>query len=79
VADAITIVAHRRIEAGEEATIDYALVTVDEGWRMACRCGSPLCREVVTGSDWTRDDLQQCYRDHFAPLVKRRISLRRRT
>jgi GNAT superfamily N-acetyltransferase len=76
-ADAITIVARRRIEAGEEATIDYALVTVDEGWRMACRCGSPLCRDVVTGSDWTRHDLQQRYRDHFAPFINQRISLPR--
>jgi GrpB-like predicted nucleotidyltransferase (UPF0157 family) len=76
-ADAITVIARRPIEAGEEATIDYALVTVDEHWHMACRCGSSLCREVVTGSDWKRRDLQQRYADHFATFINRRIRIGR--
>lgn len=78
-ADDITVVARRRIEAGEEATIDYALVTVDDGWNMECRCGSPLCRRVVTGSDWQRPELQQRYRDHFTPFISERIRLGRHT
>jgi hypothetical protein len=72
-ADAITIVSRRQIEADEEATIDYALMTVDGGWQMECCCRSPGCRRVVTGSDWRRGDLQQRYRDHFAPFINNRI------
>jgi len=72
-ADATTVEARRRIETGQEATIDYALVTVDEGWSMDCRCGSPLCRRIVTGSDWQRRDLQQRYQDHFAPFINQRV------
>jgi uncharacterized protein len=74
-ADAITVVARRAIEAGEEATIDYALFTVDDDWRMDCRCGAWQCRRVVTGSDWRRRDLQQRYRDHFSPFIKKRMDL----
>jgi uncharacterized protein len=72
-ADAITLVARRHIEAGEEATIDYALVTVDEGWHMTCRCGLPQCRQVVSGADWKRPELQERYRDDFSPFIRRRI------
>jgi uncharacterized protein len=77
--DAITVVERRRIEPGHEATIDYALLTVDDKWTMACRCGSPLCRGVVTGSDWQRRDLQSRYQGHFAPFINQRIRLGRRT
>lgn len=72
-ADAITVVSRRHIGAGEEATIDYALMTVDEGWQMECRCRSQRCRRVVTGSDWTRGDLQKRYRAHFAPFINKRL------
>jgi hypothetical protein len=46
----LTVVARRPIAAGDEATIDYALLTVEPTWSMECNCGSALCREVVTGS-----------------------------
>jgi uncharacterized protein len=49
-ADPLTVVARRPIAAGDEATIDYALLTVEPTWSMECNCGSALCREVVTGS-----------------------------
>jgi SET domain-containing protein len=34
-ADSVTVVARRPIAAGDEATIDYALLTVDPTWSMA--------------------------------------------
>jgi uncharacterized protein (DUF952 family) len=73
-ADELTLVARRAMTLGEEASVDYALMTVDETWIMACRCGRPGCRGSVTGSDWRRADLQARYRGHFSPFIERRIS-----
>jgi len=43
-----TIVAMRRIEVGEQITWDYEMTEKnDYGWRMKCKCGSPLCRKVI--------------------------------
>lgn len=73
-ADEVTLVARRRIEAGEEITVDYALHTADLPWSMACRCGSPVCRGVVTNDDWRRRDVQERYAGHFSPFLNRRIA-----
>jgi uncharacterized protein (DUF952 family) len=72
-ADELTLVTREPLVAGREATVDYALMTVDEGWRMECRCGSAACRGVVTGADWRRPELQVRYRGHFSPFIERRI------
>ena len=72
--DEVTSVARRRIEAGEEVTVDYALHTADLPWSMPCRCGSPLCRGTVTNEDWRRPDVQQRYAGHFSPFLNRRIA-----
>ena len=75
--DARTIVARRDIACDEELTIDYALFTVTPSWAMecACRCGSALCRQIITGNDWQRPELQERYRDHFSPFINDRIRL----
>lgn len=66
--------ARRRIEPGEEVTVDYATQTTDRSWTMLCRCGSPLCRLMITGEDWRREDLQLRYGDHWTPeLLRRRL------
>ena len=54
----VTEVARRRIVAGEEVTVDYALQTADLAWSMVRRCGSPACRGVVTSDDWRRKEIQ---------------------
>jgi uncharacterized protein (DUF952 family) len=72
--DELTLVARRPIKAGEEATVDYALMTVAEAWSMPCRCGAACCRRVITGSDWCRRDLQDRYHGHFSPFIDRRIA-----
>jgi hypothetical protein len=74
-ADAVTIVARRSISEGDEATIDYALVTVDPAWRMPCNCGSALCRRVVAGDDWRLPVLRERYVGHWSPFIERRIAL----
>lgn len=73
--DEVTIAARRDIAAGEELTLDYALVTSDPDWRLdrPCQCGSPLCRQIVTGDDWRLPDVQQRYAGHFAPFLNTRI------
>ena len=73
--DEVTLVARRDIQAGEEATVDYALFTTQSNWMLdtRCRCGSPDCRRIITGDDWRREDVQERYRDHFSPFINRRI------
>lgn len=71
--NAVTLVARRRIGAGEEITMDYALVSAQAGWSMPCSCGSNLCRGVVTGADWQRPELQQRYAGYFSPFLNERI------
>ena len=72
-ADALTEVARRDISVDEELTFDYALATV-VAWQMACRCGSPGCRGVITSDDWHHLGLQVRYRGHFSPFINARIA-----
>jgi hypothetical protein len=67
------LAARRSIQAGEEVTNDYATSTGSEGWEMPCWCGSPLCRKVVAGSHWRRQDLRQRYGGHWVPALLDRI------
>jgi SET domain-containing protein len=73
--DAVTLVARRDIVPSEELTADYALWEMDEDWTLPeeCRCGSPLCRTIITGGDWRLAMLQERYAGHFSPLLNRRI------
>jgi len=68
----IVLVAMRDVAPGEELTIDWA--TTDDGdHELACRCGSPRCRGVVTGKDWMKPDLQERYRGWFCWFLQRKI------
>ena len=60
----IVFVAMRDVAAGEELTIDYAMIDDDDA-RMDCRCGTPSCRGMVTGRDWQRPELQR-YGSYFS-------------
>ena len=71
--DEVTLSARREIGAGEEITVDYALLTVAPTWEMTCACGSPLCRHRVTGADWQLSELQSRYAGHFSPFINDRI------
>lgn len=74
-ADAYTLITSRDVKSGEELTVDYALFEADENYisKWECKCGSPLCRGRVTGVDWKKTDLQNRYKDHFSPLLNKRI------
>ena len=70
----VTVVARRDIAVGEELTQDYALYTTSPTWTIKpCRCGTPVCRQMVTGSDWQLQAVQDRYRDHFSPFLNERI------
>ncbi|MGK5681611.1 SET domain-containing protein [Actinoplanes sp. URMC 104] len=68
-----TLTARRAVPAGAELTSDYATSTGVDAFTMPCRCGSPRCRGVVTGRDWSRLDLRERYGDHWVPALLRRI------
>ncbi len=69
----IIIVAMRDIQAGEELCLDYAMIFSNEK-SFQCRCGSALCRKMVTGNDWQRPDLQAAYGDYFASYLLQKIN-----
>lgn len=73
-ADAVTVIARRDIQPGEELTIDEALISTMGDWQFnPCNCGSSLCRGTITGNDWQLAELQQRYAGHFSPFINERI------
>jgi SET domain-containing protein len=61
----VIFVTMRDVAAGEELTIDYAMIDDFDG-EMTCRCGASSCRGVVSGKDWQRPELQQRYAGYFS-------------
>ncbi len=74
-ADNVTLVARRGIRPGEEITCDYAVWEGDLSYVLEpCRCGSPHCRQRITGGDWMLPEVQERYAGHFVPYLSRRIA-----
>lgn len=73
----IAFVAMRNIAAGEELTHDWA-TTDDLDYEMACSCGSPRCRKLITGKDWLKPELQARYAGWFCWHIQRKIDQRGR-
>lgn len=72
--DNVTVIARRDIAPGEEVVGDYAVWEAEPEYVLPdCRCGSPLCRETITGNDWMLPELQERYRGHFLPFINERI------
>ena len=69
----ITFVAMRHIRAGEELTHDWA-TTDDDDYSVECECGAPNCRQILTGKDWQRADLQTRYAGYFSAYLARKIA-----
>jgi SET domain-containing protein len=72
--DPCLVVARRDLDAGEELTLDYATITDDPEFAMACSCGSASCRGRVTGSDWCLPHLREAYGEHWVPVLRERIA-----
>lgn len=73
--DAYILAAKRNIRQDEELTVDYVLWEADESYvaKWKCKCGSPICRGRITGKDWEKHELQDRYKNHFSPLLNKRI------
>ena len=69
----IAFVALRDIQGGEELTVDYGTIYADD-FKMRCACGSPSCRQAVTGEDWRIPELQQKYGQHFAWFILQKLA-----
>ena len=69
----ITFVAMHDIRAGKELTHDWAM-TDDDDYSVECKCGAANCREILTGKDWQRPDLQKRYAGYFSAHLARKIA-----
>lgn len=74
----VFLVAMRDINDGEEITFDYGM-TVSESvgsdmvFKMACACGSSLCRKTITEQDWMLPELQVRYKGYFSQYIQDKI------
>ena len=71
--DAFTLESRRAIGKNAEITVDYAPQVDSSEFAMECNCGSPECRGLITGEDWTSQDLRTRYGDHWVPVLLARI------
>ena len=74
--DAYTLIAKRDIDVGEEVMADYALWEADENYISTwnCKCSSSICRKRVTGKDWRLTELQERYKNHFSPIINKKVA-----
>lgn len=76
--DTFSLEAMRDINTGEELTADYAIWETDENKisKWECKCESLNCRHFITGRDYLIEELQEKYKDHFLPLISKKIRAR---
>lgn len=75
----IFMVAIRDIKKGEEIFYDYAMVmNPDERsnsyFKMECKCGSRICRGIITEDDWEIPVLQKKYNGYFSYFLQEKIN-----
>ncbi len=68
----VIYVAMRDIAVDEELCHDYAMDRTD-AYRLACGCGTAVCRGTVTGGDWRLPELQARYEGFFVEYVAEKI------
>lgn len=64
----IGFVAMRSIRAGEELCLDYAMAITSD-YQMKCNCGNINCRNLITGDDWKKEELQKRYDKYFSWFI----------
>jgi hypothetical protein len=69
----ILVIAMRDIVAGEEITIDYAMMLSDPNFVLQCNCKAMSHRGVVTGNDWQIPTLQHKYAGYFSWYIEQKI------
>jgi hypothetical protein len=70
---AISLVALREIQPGEEICFDYAMSDSSDYDEFECHCKTDHCRGRVTGRDWQLPELHEKYKGYFSPYLQRRI------
>lgn len=67
--------AKRDIKPNEELTIDYAPLTSDfPDWALECKCGSNVCRKIITSHDYLNPKVAQDLWQEWLPFVQKKIS-----
>lgn len=56
-----TLIALKDLNAGDEITFDYSLITADN-WHMICHCGSKKCRKIIGNYVDLPEEVKQKYR-----------------
>jgi len=74
VAGNVVFVAMRDIAAGEELSIDYAMID-DSPSSMVCHGGTGSCRGTISGQDWRLPALQQRYGRYFSWYLQAKIGM----
>ncbi len=64
----IVFIAIHDIQAGEELTVDYAMMDNVTG-SFPCQCGSSDCRSIITGQDWKKREIQEKYCGYFSAYI----------
>ncbi len=67
--EGLNVTARRRIEAGEEITLDYATFCNESMAPFECACGSPHCRGTIRGSDYMEPFVDR-YGAHVSDYVR---------
>lgn len=71
--DSITLVAMRDVNKNEEITFDYATCMTSDILNFKCSCGKNNCRNIITGNDWRKTELQNKYKGYFIPYIQDKI------
>ncbi len=68
--DGLDLVARRDIEKDEPLTADYATFCGPAMASFECACGSELCRRIVRGTDYLREEIRERFANHASDFVK---------
>ncbi|MBU2258997.1 SET domain-containing protein-lysine N-methyltransferase [Patescibacteria group bacterium] len=66
----LTVVAMRKINRGEEITIDYSTTEEDPYWKMDCKCGLPCCRKTIRSIQSLPKELFDKYKPYIFSHLK---------
>lgn len=73
------IISIKVIRPGAELTIDYGTIMSPLGLEkpFRCRCGSKICRKIITRSDCLLPYIQAKYKEYFLPHILKFLSTER--